>query len=127
MLNVIAAEGAALSATETIAVAQEEAESLATLVPRYLHAAHTHAEGRYRAAALDMFGDPGGKDLIADPAWSAVVRRLYDAETSGWHPAHLLAIAKNARELATADSVAEVMSWRIDGILAGTPTPAPGG
>ena len=36
LLTIIAAEAAPLSATETIATAQEEAGSLATLVPRYL-------------------------------------------------------------------------------------------
>lgn len=123
LLNIVATEGAALSATETITVAQEQAGSLATLVPRYLHAAHQHAEDRYRDAAMGVFGSDGGRNLLADSAWGAVARRLYDAETSGWDPARLLGTARNMRELDTADSVAEVMAWRIDVILAGTPEP----
>jgi ATP-dependent exoDNAse (exonuclease V) alpha subunit len=51
LLKVVERESAALSATERIEVAQEEAESLATLIPEYLHAAHQYAEGRYREAA----------------------------------------------------------------------------
>ena len=57
LLNILATEGAPLSATETIAAAQEEAGSLATLVPRYLHAAHQDADARYRAAAVAALGD----------------------------------------------------------------------
>jgi hypothetical protein len=51
------------------------------------------------------------------------VRRLYDAEASGWAPSALLRLAADKRELGTADSVAEVMSWRIDTIVKETPTP----
>ena len=56
LLNILATEGAPLSATETITAAQEEAGSLATLVPRYLHAAHQDADARYRAAAVAALG-----------------------------------------------------------------------
>jgi ATP-dependent exoDNAse (exonuclease V) alpha subunit len=52
--NVLAREGVELSATESIRVAQEEAGSLATLVPRYIHAAHLLADSRYREAALHV-------------------------------------------------------------------------
>jgi hypothetical protein len=39
-------------------------------------------------------------------------------------PARLLATAASRRELATADSVAEVIAWRIDAFLADNPEPA---
>ena len=65
-----------------------------------------------------MFGERGGSELVSDPAWGALVRRLYDAETAGWQPARLLAAVARQRELDTADSVAEVLCWRIDGYLA---------
>jgi hypothetical protein len=42
--NILANQGAPLPATETITTAQEEAGSLAALVPRYLHAAHQAAD-----------------------------------------------------------------------------------
>jgi conjugative relaxase-like TrwC/TraI family protein len=114
LVNVIETEGAALSATETIAVAQEEAGSLRTLVPRYLHAAHEHNDARYREAAVEAFGETGAAELTDDPAWGAVVQRLYEAEADGWKPARLLAAGRAMRELGTAESVAEVMTWRID-------------
>jgi hypothetical protein len=128
LLNIIATEGAVLPAAETITVAQQEAGSLATLVPQYLHVAHQDAGQRYEEAAASALGPDQGAALAADPAWGAVTRRLYDAEGDGWDPARLLSLAARQRELGSADSVAEVLSWRIDGYLAGHPTPpAPGG
>jgi conjugative relaxase-like TrwC/TraI family protein len=121
LLNILGTEGSALPATETIAVAQEESGSLATLVPRYLHAAHLEADTRYHAAAVAALGEDGGRELACDPAWGAVARRLYDAEGDGWDPARLLATAAASRELGSADSVAEVIAWRIDGFVAGNP------
>ena len=123
LLGILATEGAVVSATETITTAQEEAGSLATLVPRYLHAAHLDAETRYRAAAAGVLGSGMGSSLVTDPAWGAVVRRLYDAETNGWEPDRLLATVAAQRELGSADSIAEVIAWRIDGFLAANPEP----
>jgi conjugative relaxase-like TrwC/TraI family protein len=123
LLNIIATEGTALSATETITTAQEEAGSLATLIPRYLHAAHQHAEHRYADAAIQALGNRDGAALTTDPAWGAVVRRLYDAENDGWDPTRLLAVVAAQRELGTADSIAEVIAWRIDGYLTANPGP----
>jgi hypothetical protein len=126
LLTIIATEGAPLSATETIATAQQEAGTLATLVPRYLHAAHANARHRYADAAIMALGGRPGADLQADPAWPAVVRRLYEAEASGWDPARLLTVVASQRELASADSIAEVLAWRIDGLLASHPAPPRG-
>jgi hypothetical protein len=70
-----------------------------------------------------VFGADGGRDLAADPAWGAVVRRLYGAESDGWEPARLLDAVAGIRELGSAESVVEVLSWRIDGYLADAPTP----
>jgi hypothetical protein len=123
LLNIIATEGAPLSATETIATAQEEAGSLATLVPRYLYAAHRDAQQRYARAAALAFGGRPQVDLQDDPAWPAVVRRLWEAEASGWNPVQLLAAVAAQRELGSADSIAEVLTWRLDGCLAAHPVP----
>ena len=59
--------------------------------------------------------------MVADPAWNAVAQRLLHAETAGWQPAPLLRLAAAVRETASADSVAEVLTWRIDTILKSTP------
>jgi hypothetical protein len=76
LLNIIATEGAPLSATETIATAQEKAGSLATLVPHYLYAAHCDAQQRYATAASAAAGGRPKADLQDDWAWPAVVRRV---------------------------------------------------
>jgi conjugative relaxase-like TrwC/TraI family protein len=125
--NILATEGSELSATSTIRTSQEQAESLATLIPRYLHAAHQLADTRYRDTAIQVLGEHDGQALIADPAWGTLVRRLYDAETTGWSPATLLTAVARQRELGTADSIAEVLCWRIDGYLADRPVPPPSG
>ncbi len=112
--NVLAREGAELSATESIREAQDRAGSLATLVPRYSHTAQILADDRYRRAAVDVLGGDGDRLLVSDPAWGAVVRALQDAEATGWRPQRLLAEVADLRELASAHSVAEVIAWRID-------------
>jgi hypothetical protein len=61
--------------------------------------------------------------VTALAVWGAVVRRLFDAEGDGWEPARLLATVALRRELASADSVAEVLAWRIDAFLADNPGP----
>ena len=122
LLNILGTETAPMSATETITTAQDEAASLSVLVPRYLHAAHQDADACYRAAASAL-GEQLGRDLTSDPAWGAVVRRLFDAEGNGWDPARLLATTATQRELATADSTAEVIAWRLDAFLVSHPEP----
>jgi hypothetical protein len=67
LLNIIATDGAVLPATETITVAQQEAGSLATLVPQYLHVAHADAAARYATAAASAVGADDGAALVADP------------------------------------------------------------
>jgi hypothetical protein len=95
-------------------------------VPRYLHAAHQDAGQRYQAIAAQILGNDVG-NVVEDPAWGAVVRRLYDAEHDGWDPFLLLDAAVRMRELETADSIAEVLSWRIDAYLdEHSEPPAPG-
>jgi len=125
LLNILGTEAAPMSATETITTAQDESASLATLVPRYLHVARQDADARYRSAAVDALGEQRGHDLASDPAWGTVVRRLFDAEGDGWDPGRLLATTAAQRELATADSIAEVITWRLDAFLAGDPVPPP--
>jgi hypothetical protein len=123
LLNILATDTAPMSATETIAVAQQEAGSLATLVPRYEYVGHQQAESRYAGAAIRAFGDQTGADLQADPAWPQVVLRLHEADSNGWDPARLLATVAASRELGTADSLAEVLAWRLDGYLADNQAP----
>jgi len=121
---ILGTDGTELSATQTIAAEQDQAGSLAVLAPRYLHACHLAAARRYRQAAVTVFGERDGNDLTEDAAWGALVRRLYDAEIAGWQPERLLADTARQRELDTADSVAEVLCWRIDHHIPGRVPPA---
>lgn len=53
--------------------------------------------------------------VLADPAWPALRTRLAQIERDGEDPADVLATVAARRELGTADSVAEVLTWRLDG------------
>jgi hypothetical protein len=50
---------------------------------------------------------------LADPAWPALATTLAQAETAGHHLPTLLQKAAAERELDTADSPAEVLTWRM--------------
>ncbi|MFJ5157078.1 mobilization protein [Streptomyces sp. NPDC088353] len=53
--------------------------------------------------------------VLADPAWPALRTRLAQIERDGEDLADVLAAVAARRELGTADSVAEVLTWRLDG------------
>ncbi|MEU6010712.1 mobilization protein [Streptomyces sp. NPDC047453] len=53
--------------------------------------------------------------VLADSAWPALRTRLAQIERDGEDPADVLAAVAARRELGTADSVAEVLTWRLDG------------
>ena len=90
LLNILATEGAALPATETITTAQEAAGSLATLVPRYLHAARQAAD----TAQLETAGS-AAVDLLP---WVPGPRR----ESAGCASVPLRAYLDDAAALITA-------------------------
>ena len=124
LLNVLATEGAPLSATETITTAQEEAASLATLVPRYLHAARQDADGRYRLAA-DARARRGRRALACrrpgmgrgrPPAVRRRGRRL-GARAAARHR------RGQARTRAAPTAWPRSLAWRIDAFLADNPEP----
>ncbi|MFI7094828.1 relaxase/mobilization nuclease domain-containing protein [Streptomyces lydicus] len=53
------------------------------------------------------------EQILAEPGWYALAATLADAEAAGHDPATLLAGAAERRELDTADSVADVLVWRL--------------
>ncbi|MER0483194.1 relaxase/mobilization nuclease domain-containing protein [Streptomyces sp. Edi2] len=53
------------------------------------------------------------EQILAEPGWYALAATLADAEAAGHDPASLLADAAGRRELGTADSVADVLVWRL--------------
>lgn len=55
------------------------------------------------------------REVLADPAWPALRARLADVERAGDDPADVLAAVAHRRELTSAESIAEVLTWRLDG------------
>jgi hypothetical protein len=53
------------------------------------------------------------EQVLAEPGWYALAATLADAEVAGHDPAALLADAAGRRELGTADSVSDVLVWRL--------------
>lgn len=62
-------------------------------------------------------------DVLADPASATLAAYLIKASGEGHAPAELLAEVAAARDLADADSVAQVLTWRLRGRLSGTGQP----
>ncbi|WP_380169792.1 MobF family relaxase [Jannaschia sp. R86511] len=114
----LAREGAERSATETGRDALEDATSLARLVPEYDHARGLDVDQRLglRAAALAGLGADDGQRVLADPAWpalAAAVAERHAGDPTGPDPAQLLRAAAAQRETGTADSLAQVLTWRL--------------
>ncbi|MEW1794699.1 relaxase/mobilization nuclease domain-containing protein [Streptomyces niveus] len=53
------------------------------------------------------------EQILAEPGWPALAATLIDAETAGQKPSELLAEATRRRELDTADSISDVLVWRL--------------
>ncbi|MET8590486.1 relaxase/mobilization nuclease domain-containing protein [Streptomyces sp. NPDC005078] len=53
------------------------------------------------------------EQILAEPGWSALAATIADAEAAGHDPAALLSRAVERRELDTADSVSDVLVWRL--------------
>lgn len=53
------------------------------------------------------------EQVLGEAAWPALAATLADAQAAGHDPARLLAEAAGRRELDTADSIAEVLVWRL--------------
>ena len=71
------------------------------------------AEG-YVTAVRDALPDHA-EQILTDPAWPALAATLHESESEpdGHRPANVLSKTVNSRELDTADSVAEVLIWRL--------------
>ncbi|MGI5457586.1 relaxase/mobilization nuclease domain-containing protein [Streptomyces sp. CA-249302] len=53
------------------------------------------------------------EQVLAEPGWYALAATLADVERAGHDPAALLAEAAERRELDTADSISDVLVWRL--------------
>jgi ATP-dependent exoDNAse (exonuclease V) alpha subunit len=96
--DIIGREGAERSATETIRDLQNAETSLATLIPRYLHADTKAAAQRHQDALHQVFDEDIADALIANSAWPELTRALRRGEhTTGWTAEELLTQARYRR------------------------------
>lgn len=122
---ILATDHGPLSATDTIRRAQQQAASLATLAPRYLHAAEEAATAAHRDLVHQLLDLDTASAITTDPAFGAVVRALRRGENRGWQPAQLLVRAANIGPLTAAESPAQLMAWRCAATLADHSAPLP--
>ncbi|MFC7872009.1 relaxase/mobilization nuclease domain-containing protein [[Kitasatospora] papulosa] len=83
--------------------------------------------GRVLAAVVQEAVPKHARAVLADAAWPALRSRLQEIEGAGGDPAEVLSAVAAQRELGSADSVAEVLTWRLEGWrrqqTAGAPAP----
>src|SRR6478752_6573463 len=113
LAQIIARDGAERSATETLREEMDAPLRLDHLVPQYTHAIETLSTGRLHAkqdALAAVFGQQQAAAMLADPAGDALLAEL------NHHPdmAAAVAAAAGERELGTAESVTQVMQWRLE-------------
>ncbi|NEB01919.1 relaxase/mobilization nuclease domain-containing protein [Streptomyces sp. SID13726] len=105
------------------AAARQTAEHLRTAyrlaAPRYLGVLHRRGRRlsqplrRKHAAHLRQAIPELAEQILAEPGWYALAATLTDAEHAGHDPAALLTEAAARRELDTADSISDVLVWRL--------------
>ncbi|MFI5799589.1 relaxase/mobilization nuclease domain-containing protein [Streptomyces sp. NPDC051677] len=89
------------AAAEPLAVLRERGRRIAPPLRR-------HHATTVRAALPDL-----AETLLAEPGWDALAATLSDATQAGHNPQALLTEAAARRELDTADSISEVLVWRL--------------
>lgn len=104
---------AAREAAEHLRAAYQAAASvpLGVLYQRGRHLSQPlrHKQAAHLRAALPELAE----QILAEPGWYALAATLADAESLGHDPAALLAEAAERREMDTADSVSDVLVWRL--------------
>ena len=114
--NILTSEASEPSATEAIRTAFADAMSLATLMPRHCHALDQATRRHYEGLVHTILPSLAN-EILADAAWPPLARRLREADQLGCPAGPLLRRTATRRELATAESVAQVLSWRLDAVL----------
>ncbi|MFE4828023.1 relaxase/mobilization nuclease domain-containing protein [Streptomyces sp. NPDC056672] len=100
------------AADEPLAVLSERGRRIAPSLRR-------HHATTVRAALPEL-----AETVLAEPGWHALAATLADAERAGHNPRALLAEAAARRELDTADSISDILIWRLRR-TAGLPAYAP--
>jgi DNA primase catalytic core len=125
---VLGRDGAEVSATEQLREAQQAPFRFDEQVPAYDYARQLHRgdDEQQRQAEAEQWVQQAvpewAASILADEAWPALHALLRDVAESGSDPAELLAACAGERELDTAESVAQVLHYRVCGAM---PEPAP--
>ncbi len=111
--QIIARDGAERSATETLREEMDAPHRLDVLVPQYVHAIEmlgTERQQEKRDVLAGVFGQQQAAAMLADPAADALLAEL------NHHPDMAAAVTAAAaeRELGSAESVTQVMQWRLE-------------
>lgn len=102
------------SATDTLREGQRDAASFTMAAATLDAASDDHARGRYGAVLAEVLG-PDAAAAAADDraAYGRLLQATREAEIAGHDPAAVLAEAVGVRGLDTAESVPDVVRWRL--------------
>lgn len=121
--QVLNRDSTAVSATETQREELEAVDHLARLGPIFeVVSAEDSAEKNHRHLA-QLVGSVIADEVRRDEAASALYRLIRSAELEGRDVAALMGRAVGERELRSADSVAQVLHFRLERLLQREPTP----
>ena len=111
--GIIGRDGAERSATEQQREAAVEHLKLSHNIPGYGYANDLLDAGRYEAIVREHLGHGLANTMMHEDAWEAFVHQAQRAEAVGLDLGNVLREAAAERELASAESVSEVMHWRL--------------
>jgi conjugative relaxase-like TrwC/TraI family protein len=115
--QILARDGAVLSASTLQRDQQDPAARLGDAAPRYVDALYRAAEdlaGREVVEALDLGADQIVPGLTGEPAWPTLRAHMLLLAAHGTNPVAQLAATASAREVDSADDRAAVVDWRLD-------------
>ncbi|NWJ69603.1 relaxase domain-containing protein [Pseudonocardia sp. ICBG1122] len=112
--SIYTASSAQRSATDTLREGQRNAGSFAMAAATLDAVSDDHARGRYGAVLAEVLG-PDVAAAAADDraAYGRLLQATREAEIAGHDPAAVLAEAVGVRGLDTAESVPDVVRWRV--------------
>lgn len=80
----------------------------------------------YQSIIIGVLGSRDTIRAVNDSAWPALAAAVRRAEHAGHHPSEVLSRAYASRELDSAESISEVLAWRIGRYLDRHPAPSSG-
>ncbi|MEU6071906.1 MobF family relaxase [Streptomyces sp. NPDC047082] len=113
LTGIAARRRAQLSATESIAVLQQEVGAPGQLAAEFADVAEHAATARLTGLLEHTLGLDGAATFMAADAYPALIRALSDAERAGFALPRLLEHTVNWRSFADADDPAAVLTWRL--------------